>query len=424
MELATRLYSFSGLLKEQIYASNIKSPSDARKLGPFVDTDKFPVTWVNWSKPRVGTFKKTPPYFRHYPQGRIKKERLKIILDEEIKERQTFRESKVHNQAKIALANYLTQELQCNSKIEWAYKDNRISEYSLTGDLLSEVVDIKTEYYYRTPFDTEYKFDIVLLGKKLNKGPIILGAIEIEKENKFGLLKCLLCKSLGFPLISINIENLQISDIDEKWCKEAIRETTESSEDSLRRNYIYIHNFLYPVFINLPQSIRNDTKHQYIVFVAEEKFDSLYKHLEGYKKLLGFVDNKSIHIHKVCINEKEPSSLTMFKNEGSIAGSDWKDYNPSKYIRITLDVPTIKKGNIYLYHLVISRLLNSHYQTLTGYKYAKGLINKSIEEPVWSKIELSKKSKRIIPKQMSEPIKPMLDLLQMHGMLDKIISIH
>lgn len=384
MNNATRLYSFSGLLKENIEAGNIKSPSDARKLGPFVDEDKLPLTWINWSKPKGKSQKKTRPYFRHYPKGEVSKGRFKTI-NEELEERKKFAESDLHKKAKETIFEYLAQQIAKKKKINWAYKDERISEFSLTGDLLSEVIDVKMEYIYSTPFGIEYRFDIALLGTKLSKEPILLGVIEIEKENRFGLLKCLLCKSLGFPLISINVENLQIEDINENWCEQSIKETTISSEDGLRRNYIYIHNFLYTLYTNIPQDIRKDDKHQYIIFSSNTDYEKLYEYLVKYKKLLAFNDDKIIHIHKVKLNTNEISSVSMFKNEGSIAGVDWQSYNEDKYIRITLDIPFDKKGNLYLYHIIMARLFNSHFQTLIGYKYAKGVYNEFPDKPCWEK---------------------------------------
>jgi hypothetical protein len=50
MDSAYLLYSFKRFCQETVAATEIKSPSDARKLGPFVDVDKSPFTWVNWCK--------------------------------------------------------------------------------------------------------------------------------------------------------------------------------------------------------------------------------------------------------------------------------------------------------------------------------------------------------------------------------------
>jgi len=80
MKTAYRLYSWRGILKEQINAKDIKSPADARKLSPFVDKDKYPFLWVNWSKPKINTGKKTLSYFRKHTI-QTKKEAQKSIYN-------------------------------------------------------------------------------------------------------------------------------------------------------------------------------------------------------------------------------------------------------------------------------------------------------------------------------------------------------
>lgn len=421
METALKLVSWLGRQKEKTYAVNIKSHSNARKLAPFLDEEGKPLTWVNWSKPKIGTNKKTKPHFRHYPVGKEKTSKRYVTIDEEIEDKEKISESILHRTAKEALLAYLQKLVEQKSSLKWAYKDDEISDFALTGDLLYGVESIQKEYRYKTPFLTkEYRFDIALLGRKLGKEPIILGVIEIEKENKFGLLKCLICKSLGFPLISINIEELTIDDITQDWCEKVLRETTENSEDGLRRNYIYIHNALYPIYTNIPNNYRRENKHQYIIFSKENEFDKLIKLLEGYRDLLQ-IPKEQIHIDKPTLNKDNPQSLKMFENEGSIAGKEWADYNKNRYIRLTLEVPKGNNYNLYFYHLVIARLLNAHFETLVGYKYSKGVTNNDIDNLYWSFTSFNKVT-RIIQKQMSEPMQPVIDYLQECGIYEKILK--
>lgn len=415
MEIAYRLYSWKGLFTKRVDATKIKSPSDARKLGPFVDENKFPLTWVNWSKPKITTGKKSHPYFRHYPGGRIKGKKYKSI-DEEVNESRKFSESEIHKKARKIIADYLNELIQKEKGLEWSFKDKEVSDFSLTGNLLSEVQDVVTPFKYTTPFGVEYEFDIALLGKSL-KTPLILGAIEIEKTHKFGFLKLLVSKSLGFPLISINMEDYTLEEIDREWCDRILTETTNSSNDGLRRNYIYIHNALYPTYVNVPDEIRRDSKHQFLIFCKENQFEKLNKALKDYKKHLNISD-ADLTIQTFRVNKAERSSLRTIENEGSIAGSDWRQFNEEKYIRVVSKVPKGKAGDLYLFHLIMARLNNAYFETLVGYKFRQGIRNDNKEEPFW----LSDNDEfQIIPKHLSEPITYIIDHLAEHGLIDKII---
>lgn len=418
MKTAYRLYSWRGIMKEQINAKDIKSSSDARKLAPFVDKDKHPFLWVNWSKNKINTGKKTPPYFRQYPTARIKTGKRLINLNDEIEEKKKISESELHKKARTELADYLNKLILEEKDIKWAYSDNRISDFLISGNLLSEVKTIETHYKYKTPFGLEYEFDIALLGKKLNKERLLLGAIEIEHTHSFGFLKLMISKCLGFPMISVNVEDFTPDDIDENWCKNAISETSKNSDDGLRRNYIYLHNSLYPVYTNIPTTLRIDEKHQYVVFCKKDSFDQLVHVLKEYRRLLR-IPHTDVLIQPFKINYEDEMSIRTANNEGSIAGADWRDFNDEKYIRITLKVPEEKKGENYLYHLILARILNTHFDTLVGYKYRKGLSNDDEENPIWiSDFE----EKKIVQKHLSEPVKYLIEHLEENGLIDKIIK--
>lgn len=417
MKTAYRLYSWRGIMKDFINAKDIKSPSDARKLAPFVDKDKHPLLWVNWSKPKSNTGKKTPPYFRGYPRGRISSRKYFKTVKEEIEENVKQSESDIHKKARKLLTEYLSKLIEDNKELKWAYSDDRISDFPITGNLLSEVEAVETHYKYKTPFGLKYEFDIALLGKKLNKERLILGVIEIEKTHNFGFLKLLISKCLGFPLISINIEGEKIEDIDETWCKNSLTETKKNSADGLRRNYIYLHNSLYPVYTDLPKKLRTDNKHQYLVFCKKDKFDRLIDILKRYRNLLD-IDHTDVLIQPCTINYSDEMSIKTAANEGSIAGSDWKHFNDEKYIRITLKVPTAKSGNIYLFHLLIARLFNSHFETLVGYKYRKSIHNEDFENPIWMS---DFNQKKLIQKHLSEPVSYLLEHLEETGLIGKVI---
>jgi len=431
MERAFRLYSQGkGFMKEEVKAMSIKSRSDARKLGPFLDKDKILVMWVSWSKPiwneSKEKYKKRKPHFRRYPTDRINRN-LKRQFKEEIKERKkSSGESPIHKKAKLELASYLKNLLSEKRPLEWHFKDERMSDFNLNGNLLRQVVTIQEEYEYETPFGVGYKFDIALLGRSLreDKEPIILGVIELEKTNRFPILKCLISKSLGFPLVSINIEDLKLDEIDENWVRKSISESRNTAEEGQRKNYIYIHNSLYPTYMKIPKKIRKDDKHQFIIFIDDDKYEKLCGCLEYYKSLLGFSGKDLVDVGRPKLNPNDNASIRSFSNEGSIAGADWRDYNENRFIRLTMKCPSNSKedDNLYLYHLIVARLLNCHFNTLVGYKYCRGLKNDDMENEIWEIDNLFHQC-RIINKQVSEPIKPIIDHFEEIGILDKFITV-
>jgi len=93
---------------------------------------------------------------------------------------------------------------------------------------------------------------------------------------------------------------------------------------------------------------------------------------------------------------------------------DWRDYNDSRRIRISLDKPLEKTGVLYKYHLVMARLLNCHFETLVGYKYDLGIKNTKPDEHLWSvtrKIDGELKQLTLLPKHISEPVSSILGVL-------------
>jgi hypothetical protein len=233
MRKALRVASLHGSFKE-INARDIKSRPDARKLGPFVDQSEEWVSWVGWGKRKTG--KSIPPYFRHCGAYRTNVDIRELVNQK----RRTCSESEIHKKAKTVTLDYLKKLIAKGEKLPWAYKDDRVSDFSLSGNLLSEVEDVKQEYQYRATSlsDSKFEFDIALLGKSVNNNPIILGAIEFELTHEFELLKCLVSKSSGFPLISIDLKDVTEQEITEDWCKRRLLETKNSSDDNRRQLHL------------------------------------------------------------------------------------------------------------------------------------------------------------------------------------------
>ncbi|PPD31124.1 MAG: hypothetical protein CTY19_14990 [Methylomonas sp.] len=212
MDEAIKVYSpDKGYLTETIRATEIKSHAHARKLAPLVDANKNLLYWVNW-----GALKKNGKHkvahFRHYP--RSSQRNLGLAIIDEIQLRYTkSNESSKHRKAKDAIYDLLCEWVSEKRHLPWIFKDQEISDFMLSGDLLADALEIRKEFPIGTPFGTDYRLDIAVIGKTIGKLPIITGGIEVEFTHHFDFSKALICKSIGFPLISVDIEHLNESDI-------------------------------------------------------------------------------------------------------------------------------------------------------------------------------------------------------------------
>jgi hypothetical protein len=411
MKDALRVYSWNGILVDTVVATDIKSRADARKLGPFADSKRYRVTWVRWAQiAKTGRWRRA--HFRRLPKQNNESNFRKELHSEFEHRDRAKAESHEHFTAKEYLAGYLRNLLATGRSLKWAFVDKRVSGFPLTGDLLSDVVEVKTEYPIHTPLGKEYKLDIALLGPTIATKPIVLAGIEVEFTHEFEMSRCLVCKALGFPLFCIDISEVDSQAMSPSWLESALIETTTSSNDSRRRNYIYIHDALYPVFMDIPDNIAKEQRHQYVIFVEDSKFDKLHGLLVKLKQALGILGNEVLIQPVPCKNEQ---MLSMFQNEGSIAGHDWANYNQSRYIRVSLDRPVQKSGVIYKYHLAMAAILNAYFETLVGYKFKSKLYNQEPEEPIWH-VWIPDNGRAIktplIQKHVSEPLGSIMSILE------------
>jgi hypothetical protein len=270
---AIRWYSWKGHCTETIDAFSVKSQSAAQTLGPFVDENQKPVLWVGWGCRQDG--KKIPPYFRHWPRGGIGRRwfpEYKSVVEKATAEKG---ESRVHHKAKAVCAT-LTRLIAEGRPLPWCFKDSDLSSFTVSGNLLADVVRVEEEFPLRTPFDRQsYRFDVGLLGTKILKNPQLLGAIEFELSNKMGIWKTAICKALGFPLVTVNLDGVSEAEITEDWCFRMLTETTMSSDDGQRRNYIFVHTMLYPIYLDLSEKIRPEGRHRFVVFASNDELQKL-----------------------------------------------------------------------------------------------------------------------------------------------------
>jgi len=415
-DTAIRIFSpTEGFLKEEIKSLHVKSREDARKVGPFCNAGKELMYWVNWGTKENG--KKIKPYFRRYSEGNTAVRHFKQQIDNEQQKTEKSKQKGIHKKAQETLLKALRQLLRNNSSIQWAFNDPRLTDFSLAGDLLSDVKTVEKEYRIIPPFINYYDLDIALLGDKLCSKNIILGAIEIEYTHEVDLLKTLLCKSLGFPLFTINISDASYEEITEEWCIKRLTETKYNSGDERRRNYVYIHNMLYPVFLTGYEAWEVGDKHQYIIFANDQEIQTLFNYINLLKKTLSLNDD-DVNFVVVNRNSQDKGSNTMFENEGALTGENWKKYNPNKFIRLILKRPKAKYGEIYKFHLVLTQLLTLYVDCLVGYKFDTGKSNFERENPIWDVTRSERNlngppnyilhKKRFCPKRISEPIREII----------------
>jgi hypothetical protein len=117
----------------------------------------------------------------------------------------------------------------------------------------------------------------------------------------------------------------------------------------------------------------------------------------------------------VNINHRDKGSLTMQVNDTSLIGQGIGDYDIDHYIRISTSKP-IHDSVLWIFHMVLTKLLALRFDCLVGYKYQKtGLTNSRHDSRYWEKDiwEGGKKvrTSRICPKELSEPVFQILRLI-------------
>ncbi|MDH5561906.1 MAG: hypothetical protein OEY59_13735, partial [Deltaproteobacteria bacterium] len=370
---AIRIYSpTEGLLNENVAAIDIKGREDARKLGPFCNSQKELMHWVRWYEKSNG--KKVKPHFKTYGNKTHSVRQLSEVISKEIQQIECEKKLDIHKKTQEVLLKVIKRLISECKPINWAFKDNRLSDFPLTGNLLSEVLDAQKEFKVSPPFANYYHLDIALIGNVIHSKPVILGAIEIENTHEVDLLKTLLVKSIGFPLLTVDIKGVRYKEIITEWCLQRLTETTYVSDDNRRRNYVYLHNMLYPVYLSNYEGWEITPKHQYIIFVVEYEFEHLFNTINLLKESLG-LSSDSVSLMTVKLNKNDKGSITQFENEGALAGPSWRKYNEKRFIRLVAERPIDKRGSIYLFHLVLTQLLTLRCNCLVGYKVNSGKSN-------------------------------------------------
>lgn len=413
MDEAIVVFSRKGLFTTPIKARDIRSREQARKLWPLVAPDgtRQMVTWVSPSFEDHQLRRRS--HFRLMPNARVPD--LKQHFEDEESERQRLvQESAEHQRAKELIATELRRRLQAGLGMPWWFKDDDASDYPLEGNLLLGANDVVTEHSLSTPFGSTFRLDVAVLGLPVEKAAMTLGGVEIELGHAFDGRKALIGKSLGFPLISIDISEMSLADITPEWAQGALAATTCNHEQGRRQTYIYLHDLLYPLYAQIPDFIDPKRRHQYIVFAGDDTLGKLVKWFNRLSKTLGY-PNGAVAVS--VINDKSKQSRLVLERAGEILGSEWQLFNEHKCLRLTVPRPTGPADlQGHRFHMTMARVLLSHANALVGYKYSNGIDNNNPDDDVWIHRHWVKEqglytSHRVLPKRLAEPVNRMMEVV-------------
>jgi hypothetical protein len=413
MDEAVVVFTRKGSFQTRIGAHEIRSKEHARKLWPLVSSDtlKQMVTWVspsfeNNKLSRRAHFRLLPSEKRFDPK--------KLFDNEETQRQNAIQESPEHQLAKRLIATELSQRLSRGLAMPWSFKDTNASDYPLKGNLLLGADEIKIEYLLKTPFNSQYRLDIAVLGAPILSEPMVLGGIEIEFGHVFDGRKALIGKSLGFPLISIDIAEMALEELTPEWARTILAITTWDRKDGRRQSYIYLHDLLYPLYLQFPVFLDNDKRHQLLIFAEDNTLQKLIRWTNALANQLGYSNGA---VAASLVNGKSKQSWIMLERAGLVVGSDWQDFNDHQCLRLTFPrAKNITDIQAHRFHMTMARLLLSHTNALVGYKYRNGIDNDEPKNDIWVAncwvAELKTHSQhRILPKRLAEPINRILKVV-------------
>ena len=423
MDEAIVVFSRKGFLQTMIAARDIRSREHARKLWPLVSPGaaRQMVTWVSPTFEggrllRRSHFRVLPAQHTFNPKAHFD--------DEEASRWRSAQESTKHRQAKELIAAELSRRLKAGLAMPWAFKDEDASDYPLEGNLLLGADGVTTEHPLETPFGSRFRLDVAVLGPPVQAQPMVLGGVEIELGHAFDGRKALIGKSLGFPLISIDITEMTLAELTPEWAQQVLTATTRSHEQGRRQTYIYLHDLLYPLYAQLPTFLDHEQRHQFLVFANDE---SLNKLVLWMNRLAAKLEYPKDAVAVALVNGKSEQSRKMLERAGQVVGPDWGEFNGQQCLRLTLPRP---KGPDDLqaqrFHMTMARILLSQTDALIGYKYCNGVNNDHPEEDLWVAHRWDAELKthtqhRVLPKRLAEPINRLIavvwDLHRNHAIL-------
>lgn len=416
MDKALLAFSRKGQMRERILARDVKSREHARKLWPLVDPSdhRHLLTWVRPSF-EAGQLRKRS-HFRRLPGGGSAN--LRLLFDQEEAERQRCAaESAEHALAKVLLTTELRRRIEHGLALRWSFKDDAVSDFPLIGNLLLGATHAVPEHPMATPFGSSYRLDIAVLGPPISRHPHLIGGIEIERWHHLDGRKALVGRSMGFPLITVDITDMVLEDLTEQWARRVLSDTTLDHADGRRSTYVYVHDLVYPQFLQVPEDVEDDPKHQYLVFASDATLDQLRVWLRRLADALGYAQTVVV---LQLLNGKSPSARTALENAGSIVGDGWRSFNNQRMLRISVPRPTGSSDERgHRLHSTLARLLLAC-DCLVGYQYASAIYNDDPEEDVWLRYRYRAEHRlcevfRMLPKRLAEPVGRIVAFLDARG---------
>ncbi len=415
MKDAIQAFSRKGLFKEKISCFAIPSREHARKLWPLV-TPEQPHTLVTYVSPsfdkKTNKLKKRSCFAR-LPAGKSKSVAKQFREEADAWEKKTS-ESVFHRKAKELIANELSRRVIAQEGLNWCFSDPSRSDFPLMGNLLLGAERIQTEFPFETPFGQKYRLDAAVLGPNVGDQPLILAGIEVEFTNAFDGFKGLISKTLGFPVISIDISEMSIDQISEEWARNVLQTTTYTAEQGLRKTYVYLHDLVYPQFVSYPTGLCRDPKHQFLIFTPDVDTNRLAKNIKVLSRTLGYGEYE-VAVTKV--NSKSVQSRQQLEDLGLVVGPDWSTINAQQCLRVSVERPKNTEDlRAHRFHTAMAKMLLSELYALVGYKYIGGIQNNDIDEDIWIHEQwmgpdLEPMKHRMLPKRLAEPIHSILELI-------------
>lgn len=406
------VFSRAGLFRSTITATGVHSREHARKLWPFV-TESTPRQLLTWVSPSIKDGKVwRKSHFRVLPDSHTLSV-TDLFADEEEKRFKAAQESREHRKAKQLIAEALTGRLEQKIAMPWFFTDPDSSDFHFAGNLLLGAESIVCEHPVKTSFGCWYRLDVAVLSRTIHSAPILLGGIEIELGHQFDGRKALIGKSQAFPLISIDITDMSLEDLTPEWADRVLTDTRHTTKTGERKTYIYAHDVLYPLYVQVPKEVLGAPRHQYVVFASEADLIKLREWIKVLRNMLKVPDRA---IEATMVNAKSEQSRKMLQNLGDIVGPDWSQINDRQCLKITLDRPSAFDATNHLAHLAIAMLLLTRTDSLVGYKYDTYLCNDNQAEDVWQTGPWNRELRqferhRILPKRLAEPQSRIMQVL-------------
>ncbi|GHA78196.1 hypothetical protein GCM10009007_18960 [Formosimonas limnophila] len=398
-----------------VTARQVGTRENARKMWPLVTVDEPPVllTWV--SPVFEGSKLRRRSHFRKLPKAKSVNAKTHFDAEEQVRRNQVA-ESERHRKAKELIIAELRHRVKTGLAMSWSFKDEAASDFHLEGNFLLNADQVEGEYRLKTQFGSEYRLDVAILAQPIagSEIPLVLGGVEIELNHDFDGRKALLCKSLGFPLISVDITGMLLGELTEQWARKALSETTSKNTTGWRRSYVYVHEILYPLFVQLPLFVNKEQRHQYLIFAPDSTLDKLLMYFHKVSNSLGY---EKTDVVVSVINGKSEQARLILERVGEITGRDWHTFNANRCIRLVLPRPlSVSDKQTHLLHFKIITALLARPDVLVGYQYKNTAFNEFPESSLWIRKqyfpqENRSETYRVLPKRLSEPVGKVLDFV-------------